>query len=224
MSERGIDYLVSPAKRRLDVAGSIAIGAALVPFYAATGIVSAIDTEYINPIFRQKREGQGGKIFEVVKFRTLAKSLEDLPVKTYGAFDPRAHKIGQFLRQTGIDELPQIVNVIQGNMSLVGMRPLIQADIQYMHDSDPKLYEDWYEYYRRARPGLVGTSQVLRHHFLNGITPELYRESMRMDIEYSESATLGRDLSILMKSPFDMIKANVGVIDNVSPDLGQQAA
>ncbi len=216
MTERGLEYLLSDSKRRLDVVGGIAIAGALLPAMALTGAISMADTRSYHPFFRQQRVGVGGKLFEIIKFRTLAKDKTTEAIRTFGAFDPRASKIGRLIRQTGIDEIPQLVNIIKGDMSLVGPRPLVPQDLEFMADADPKLFVDWYYYYKAVRPGLVGPGQILRHNYLHGKLPELYRESMRQDIDYFERASLGGDIALLARTPLEMFRANVNVIDNTA--------
>jgi lipopolysaccharide/colanic/teichoic acid biosynthesis glycosyltransferase len=222
MSERGLEYLRSRRKRGLDIiGGSALIGLAAVPTIAvAAG--SALDTRHANPFFTQERIGKKG-LFYAYKFRTLPKSIENEPVVTHGTFDPRASKFGQFLRQAGLDEAPQLINVIKGDMSLVGIRPLLQKDIDKMESADRKLFVDWEAAYHLGRPGLLGPSQIMRHHYRDGLTPDLFVKSMRMDVEYIEHASLRYDLKILARSPMDILRANMGVIDNTglrtSPEI-----
>jgi lipopolysaccharide/colanic/teichoic acid biosynthesis glycosyltransferase len=98
-------------------------------------------------------------------------------------------------------------------MSLIGPRPVRGTALDTIREADPALYDEWHEMCLGIKPGLIGLSQIYRHHFtLN--TPALYRNSMRMDLEYAENATLGRDLQLLGSFPIRLLLANIGVVDN----------
>lgn len=208
-----IEYLNSRSKRRLDVLGGTAIATLLMPVGALAGLASSIDTRTLNPIFKQARLGSADKHIEIYKFRTLPKSLESESVETYGTFDPRASKMGMAMRESGIDEMPQLVNVIRGEMSLVGMRPMLEADIDRFKDISPALYRQWYEVYSRTKPGLAGPSQVLRHQY-KVTTDDLYKHSMELDLEYTRTASLRKDLKIIASTPFKMLMARINMVDN----------
>lgn len=209
----GIEYLTSDTKRRLDLIGGSIIAASILPAAAVIGTVAAVDTKDFNPFFEQERLGKGGEPFKALKFRTIAKSA--MSERTYGTFDPRASRIGQLLRQSGLDELPQIRNVIDGSMSLVGARPMVAPDIEFMADAAPHLFDEWHGYYQATRPGLAGPSQAYRHHFRNGISREIYRQSAELDLRYFDTASLTADMKILARAPIDMLLANMEVVENV---------
>jgi lipopolysaccharide/colanic/teichoic acid biosynthesis glycosyltransferase len=84
-----------------------------------------------------------------------------------------------------------------------------------MEFSAPNIFDEWYSYYQAARPGLAGTSQAYRHHYRNGRSQEIYRKSAELDLEYFDKASLTTDLGILASTPFDMLKANIDVIENL---------
>lgn len=220
--KRSLEYLSSDTKRRLDVVGGTAIAAAILPAAAGVGILAGIDTRSLNPFFLQERVGNNGHTFNALKFRTIAKAA--MSDASYGTFDPRATKLGQTLRQTGLDELPQIFNVIKGSMSLVGARPMVEGDIDYMELSAPHIFDEWYAYYQASKPGLAGASQVYRHHFRDGRSREIYRQSAELDLAYFDTASLLKDIQILASTPLDMIRANVGVVENMQAASQQNAA
>lgn len=211
--KHGAEYLTSKTKRRLDVIGGSAIAATILPATVAVGVLASIDTHSINPFFLQERVGGNESPFMALKFRTIAKKA--MSEVSYGTFDPRATKLGQVIRQTGLDELPQIYNVIQGSMSLVGARPMVESDIDYMEFAAPQLFEEWHAYYRVSKPGLAGASQVYRHHFRDGRSKAIYKKSAELDLQYFDQASLATDLRVLARTPIDMIWANVGVVDNL---------
>ena len=127
--KKGIEYLSSNLKREFDIVGGVAVAAAVLPVGLVAGITSALDTHSTNPFFMQERVGKNNAPFMALKFRSIAKTA--IGEESYGTFDPRATKVEQTLRQTGLDELPQIYNVIRGSMSLVGARPMLEADIDF---------------------------------------------------------------------------------------------
>jgi exopolysaccharide biosynthesis polyprenyl glycosylphosphotransferase len=148
--------------------------------------------------FRQERIGQNGRPFKMFKFRSMAVDAEERLAEVLKAQgqevgvmyklkdDPRITKIGKFLRKTSLDELPQFINVLVGDMSVVGPRPQIQEEVnQYTP-----------EYRRRllVKPGITGPWQVSGRNDLS------YKESEKLDIEYVENWTLNGDVSIILKT------------------------
>jgi lipopolysaccharide/colanic/teichoic acid biosynthesis glycosyltransferase len=212
MSNRGHDYLASPTKRRLDILGGLLIGAAFAPAIAATATASAIDTRD-NPFIRQPRVGQGRSSFSVLKIRTLRNSSDSPVTETFGTFDHRASRLGQIIREFGLDEMPQVANVIRGDMSLVGIRPLLEKDFDRMADVDPALFDDWQEAYAAHKPGLTGPGQLYRHHY-RASTDEVYSESMRLDLNYVENASLRSDLALVATTPASLIQAALHTVEN----------
>ena len=215
MSKNGLEYLQSTEKRRLDVIGGLVIASALAPVALATGAASAIDSKRVNPLFIQERlGGKGEQYFNTLKFQTLSKNLGSFASnQTFGTFDPRASRLGQFLRQSGLDEVPQVVNVLKGDMSLVGARPLAAVDIERYETVDSKLFDEWYPSLKVAKAGLMGESQIYRHHY-RFTTDEMVKKSMEMDLKYFETASLKQDLHWIARAPLNMVVANVGVVEN----------
>ncbi len=152
-------------------------------------------------IFGHRRVGRNGREFRCLKFRTmltdgdvvLARTLADDPVAAaeWAANhklrnDPRVTRIGRFLRVTSLDELPQLLNVVRGEMSLVGPRPIVRAEIaRYGRD---------FNYYVRVKPGLTGLWQV------SGRSDTSYRQRIDYDVEYVKTWSLWRDVLILVKT------------------------
>ena len=153
-------------KRSLDLLLTLATGIVAVPLLFALGIAVRLDSP--GPVlFRQQRLGRGGKLFTVYKFRTMAANAEELLEKYLAENpdaqreweesqklkdDPRITKVGLFLRKTSLDELPQLLNVLKGDMSIVGPRPIVDDEIAR--------YGKQYELYIRVRPGITGLWQV----------------------------------------------------------------
>src|SRR4051794_4055816 len=122
MAKHGPEHLRSKNKRLFDIVGGLALAGVLAPPAAAACLVSMVDTGSFNPFYMQERIGQYGVPFTMRKIRTLQKLDEGIPMQTYGTHDPRATRAGQFLRSTCIDESLQALNIIKGDMSLVGLR------------------------------------------------------------------------------------------------------
>ena len=154
-----------------------------------------------NPIFKQKRVGQDGRVFKIYKFRTMrldaAQQLEKILRNDPEAReewerdhklknDPRITPIGHFLRRTSLDELPQLINVLRGQMSLVGPRPIIEDEIP--------AYGEYLDYYQLVRPGITGLWQVSGRNELS------YAERIQLDVWYVRNWSLELDLIILTKT------------------------
>jgi lipopolysaccharide/colanic/teichoic acid biosynthesis glycosyltransferase len=189
------------AKRAVDVAGAVIALAML--WWLMVGIALLIKFTSRGPIlFQQSRRGYRGRLFNVLKFRTMTvdaeQQLVDLESSNESAggvlfklrHDPRVTPVGAILRRYSLDELPQLINVLFGEMSLVGPRPL------QLRDSDKLLVTDPEAYRRRLQvlPGITGPWQV-------GGRSELdYARMVDLDIDYVENWSLGRDLAIICKT------------------------
>lgn len=130
------------------------------------------------PIFKQKRPGLNNKIFTIYKFKTLY----DLPKKN------RESKIGNFLRKTGLDELPQLINVLENSMSIVGPRPLL---VEYL-----KKFTNYEKKRHLVKPGITGLAQV-------NVDPsglKIWKKSIKFDVYYVNNLTFFLDVKILFKT------------------------
>ena len=151
--------------------------------------------------YRHRRIGAGGRTFDCIKFRTmvldsdavLRRVLQQDPTaaEEWAATqklrnDPRVTRLGQFLRRSSLDELPQLLNVLRGEMSLVGPRPIVQAEIAR--------YADNIDYYSETKPGLTGLWQV------SGRSDTSYARRVRLDVWYVRNWTLWHDVAILLKT------------------------
>jgi exopolysaccharide biosynthesis polyprenyl glycosylphosphotransferase len=183
------------AKRALDVVGATLIVFVLLPLLL--GIAIAIKLESRGPVlFRQSRAGRGGKPFDMFKFRTMYADAEQrkpellaLNEMREGVMfkirsDPRVTRVGRTLRRLSLDELPQLRNVLRGEMSLVGPRPLVLPEVQ-------ALAEAWQARRLDLRPGMTGAWQVA------GRSNLTFREMVRLDYQYVAGWTLVRDIEIL---------------------------
>lgn len=150
------------------------------------------------PIYRQKRIGRGGKVFDCLKFRSMVpdaqERLEHLLANDPAARrewavdhklrnDPRITPLGRFIRRTSLDELPQLVNVIVGDMSLVGPRPIVQAET--------KRYGSYLQHYLKVRPGITGVWQV------SGRNDVSYRRRIACDVLYARRRSFRKNLMIM---------------------------
>ena len=144
-------------------------------------------------LFRQRRYGLDGREFTVFKFRTMT-VCEDDEVRQATRDDPRVTRIGRFLRRTSLDELPQLLNVLAGSMSLVGPRPHAVA-----HNEHYRKLVSGYMLRHKVRPGITGLAQV---NGLRGETRDVEKMSQRVryDLEYLKSWSLGLDIRILIKT------------------------
>jgi lipopolysaccharide/colanic/teichoic acid biosynthesis glycosyltransferase len=144
-----------------------------------------------SPFYKQLRAGKNKKTIEVYKLRTMINDADKVgPILTQEN-DPRITKVGWLLRRTSIDELPQIFNVIKGDMSLVGPRPEVIEIVEG--------YDDYQMQVLNYRPGITGIVQV------NGRAALPIPEKLRMDVEYYKDATFWSDLKIIVKTPWTLI-------------------
>jgi len=185
--EPGRTYLV--LKRWMDVIFSVVILLLSAPFLIAAAL--AIRLSGPGPVvFRQVRAGRYGKPFEIVKFRTMVEDAEkDGPAFCSGKRDPRLTPVGRFLRTTHLDEVPQLWNVLRGEMSLVGPRPERPIFVEQFERQLPH-YADRH----RILPGITGLAQI------NGYYHSNAREKLRFDLMYLYHGSIWLDLTILVRT------------------------
>jgi undecaprenyl phosphate N,N'-diacetylbacillosamine 1-phosphate transferase len=135
-----------------------------------------------HPIFKQKRPGLNNKIFTLYKFKTLYDSSKNIPEKN------RQNIIGNFLRKTGLDELPQLFNILENNMSFVGPRPLL---IEYL-----KKYSIYEKKRHSVKPGITGLAQVNPQK--SGV--KSWNKSIKLDVYYAENVSFFLDIKIFFKT------------------------
>ena len=174
-------------KRILDVLLSGIALIILTPIFIIICVLILKDD--FGPIFfKQKRVGKDEKIFEVFKFRTMyinAEKYQKLGVEVTGE-DPRITKLGYFLRRFKLDELPQLYNILKGDMSIIGPRPSLP---DYL-----KIYKDWERERFRVKPGLSGLAQVNGNIYLSRI------KRSRLDVKYVRELSFSLDLKIVLKT------------------------
>jgi len=189
-------------KRTLDIAVSGAMLTLLSPLLAATAALIAIDSG-MPVFFRQKRAGKDGVPFTMLKFRTMVADAEarlgelvDLEKLDEPAFkipdDPRITRAGKLLRRTSLDELPQLINVLRGDMSLVGPRPEEEAVVA--------LYDERQRARLAIKPGLTGPMQVYGRGDLT------FEERLAMERDYLDNLSVAGDLAILLRTPRAIVR------------------
>ena len=162
-----------------------------LPFFPF--VVLAVRLSSPGPIFfRQTRVGMGGRNFTVIKFRTMRTDAEVAGAKWASKDDPRATKVGRFMRKTRIDEIPQLWNVLKGDMGFVGPRPERPEFVPWLSENIP-----YFDLRHMIRPGLTGWAQV-RYGY--GSTLEEAREKLEYDLYYIKHMTLGLDLLIMFET------------------------
>lgn len=192
-------YLDLGFKRFLDIVASSIL---LIPFLLLALLISIILFRDFGKdiFFTQKRVGRNGRNFYLVKFRTMRKDrslgefldsdeLMEWEKKQKMKKDPRVTKLGHFIRKFSLDEIPQLWNVLRGEMSLVGPRPVLQEELR-------KRYGNYSKYYISVRPGLTGSWQTSGRNDLS------YRKRVQLDLEYVKNQSFFGDLKILIKTPF----------------------
>ena len=189
-------------KRVLDLTLSLVLLVACAPLVLLVAVL--VRTTSPGPVlFRQTRVGRGGRPFEMLKFRTMRHGCDDTAHREYVqrlladqadaqqglyklAGDPRVTRLGRLLRRASIDELPQLLNVLKGEMALVGPRPALPFEAE--------LFPAWAAPRYRVAPGLTGLWQVSGRNRLTML------QGLRLDVEYAEHCTFVGDLRILLRT------------------------
>ncbi len=176
----GNAWYLRSGKRTLDLFVAVAMSVLLAPILAAMTVLVFL-TLGRPVLFRQRRPGRGGRPFELLKFRTMREA-------PHGTGDPppdaeRLTTFGKLLRRTSLDELPELWNVLRGDMSLVGPRPLLMEYLPLYSPKQARRHE--------VRPGITGWAQV------NGRNALSWEEKFHLDVEYVDRCSLAMDLRIL---------------------------
>ncbi|PAD22643.1 sugar transferase [Terribacillus saccharophilus] len=188
-------YVLS--KRIIDVVLSFIGLILLLPVFLVVGFLIKLEDKNGSVIFRQERVGKDGKTFSMYKFRSMVANAEDLLENLYSENeangplfkmreDPRVTRVGKFIRKTSLDELPQLINVLKGEMSLVGPRPALPIEVAE------------YNNYQRQRlkvvPGLTCYWQV------GGRSNLSFEEQINLDLRYIENCSLIVDFNLIIKT------------------------
>ncbi|HEY7337726.1 MAG TPA: exopolysaccharide biosynthesis polyprenyl glycosylphosphotransferase [Bryobacteraceae bacterium] len=204
------------AKRCIDISGGLILLLLSTPVLAAVAVAIKLTSE--GPVlFRQSRQGLFGRPFTFLKFRSMYEKNDpkihedyvkrlisgdpDLRPAAAGGErvfkitnDPRITPVGRFLRRTSLDELPQFINVLKGDMSLVGPRPPLSYEVVN--------YAPWHKRRLRTKPGITGLWQV------RGRSKVTFDEMVRLDLQYGRTWSLSLDLKILLQTPWAVLMGN----------------
>lgn len=177
-------------KRGMDFAVAFVALLVLSPLMLIVSILIKLNRD--GPVlFKQKRPGINGKIFTVYKFRTMSVKTHDENGRELSDFE-RMSKIGSLLRKTSVDELPQFINILKGDMSFIGPRPLLTEYLELYTPEQMRRHE--------VRPGISGWAQV------NGRNTITWEEKFRYDVEYVDKMSLKMDIYILIKTVLNVLK------------------
>lgn len=195
-------------KRIIDIIGGLVGIVLLIPITIVLYLISIFSKENKGPIFyEQLRVGKNGKYFRIYKFRTmiigadkiLKKYLEEneeakieFEKNQKLEYDPRITKLGKILRKTSLDEFPQFINVLKGDMSLIGPRPLVEGELD-VHNGNHKLYES-------VKPGITGYWGV------NGRSNTTYEERLELEYYYAKNFSFWLDTKIFFKTIISIVK------------------
>jgi len=191
-------YWQRAIKRVIDIVLSFTAVILLIPFY----IFSAIAVKFSSPgsiLFLQERVGINGRHFKIIKFRTMYINSEAAGPQLSSTNDPRITKIGRFMRKTRLDEFPQFINVLLGDMSLVGPRPERQFYIDQIVKIEPQ-----YLHLNRVRPGITSWGQV-KYGYAENVEQMLQR--MKFDLIYLKNRSLTLDIKIMLYTIIIVLKA-----------------
>ena len=201
-------YIEKAVKRVIDIIAGLVGTILLIPITIGVYIARKILKEDDGPIFYdQIRIGKNGKIFKMYKYRSMVIGADD-KLKEYLAEneeariefeknqklrnDPRITKLGKFLRKTSLDEFPQFINILKGDMSLVGPRPIVDREV--------KLFGNKMKTVHSVRPGLTG------YWAANGRSDTSYDKRVDMEVYYAENFSLALDMKIIFKTIKSVIK------------------
>jgi lipopolysaccharide/colanic/teichoic acid biosynthesis glycosyltransferase len=195
-------------KRVLDLAIALPIGIVVAPLIGA--LAAAVRLESRGPVlFRQERVGRGGRSFEILKLRTLREEAQQAPADyLIGHGDPRITRVGAFLRRWSLDELPQIWNIVRGDMSIVGPRPTLRYQVDQYTDFQRRRLE--------VLPGVTGWAQI---HGRNQLT---WPERIEHDVWYVDHRSLKLDLRILLATPRILLTPGY-IYGDAQGDWGERA-
>ena len=201
-TNNSIFYIVS--KRIIDIIGSLAGLILLSPLFLIVAILIKLEDPKGNIIFSHMRVGKDGRLFPCLKFRSMFANAEEMKknfteeqkreyAETFKLKnDPRITKVGKFIRKTSLDELPQLFNILKGDMTIVGPRPIVIDELEF--------YGECEDYYKAVKPGLTGLWQV------SGRSDTTYDERVDLDMEYVTTRNTFKDLYIIFMTAVKVLK------------------
>lgn len=196
MTLQGEAWVHSPKRRTRDLAFVSALTPAVSPFLVS-GLALSRLIDGPHPLFKQQRVGKDGELFTIYKIRTMPNCHEDTP--SAGTVDSRASKLGRLLRLGAVDELPQVYNILKGDLSVIGPRALIPTEIEDMkHVLPAELFNKWFDVYTSGGPGCVSTFGHLTHASERDIEQSYLRRA-ELDIYDFENASPRHDMQLLFR-------------------------
>ena len=203
----GIKKIEKVLKRGLDILGGICGTLILIPLTAIIWIVNKVTKDNGSIFYTQTRIGKDGKLFTLYKYRSMVVGADEI-LKTYLEEneearkeykkykklknDPRITKIGKFLRKTSLDEFPQFINVLKGDMSLVGPRPYLPREKEEING--------FFKYITSCKPGITGLWQT------RGRSNTTFTDRLSMDMEYYYNHSLKQDIKLIYKTIRNVVK------------------
>ena len=191
-------------KRVIDFIGALVGLILLSPIMLIVAIAIKLEDPKGNIIFGHMRVGKDGKMFPCLKFRSMFSNAEEMKknfteeqkreyAETFKLKDdPRITKVGKFIRKTSLDELPQLFNILKGDMTIVGPRPIVTDELDF--------YGEYEDYYKAVKPGLTGLWQV------SGRSDTTYDERVALDMEYVTTRNTFKDLYIIFMTAIKVLK------------------
>ena len=204
---QGKEKVYEISKRVIDIIGSMVGIVTLVPLTIGVFIAKLITNDKGSVFYTQNRIGKDGKIFKMYKFRSMVVGADDILQEYLNSnteakeeyrinkklkHDPRVTKVGEFIRKTSIDEFPQFINVLKGEMSLVGPRPYLPREINDIGE--------YYPYITSVKPGITGLWQI------SGRSEVSFKKRMDYDVQYYNSYSLKKDMKILFLTTKKILK------------------
>ncbi|SCI44278.1 MULTISPECIES: sugar transferase [unclassified Romboutsia] len=197
-------FIYNFIKRTIDIVGSLLGIVILSPIFLIVALAIKIEDPKGSIIFGHKRVGLNGKQFKCWKFRSMVHNAEEVlktlspeQKKEYSETfklknDPRITKVGNFIRKTSLDELPQLFNILKGEMSIVGPRPIVTKELDF--------YGEYAGYFMSIKPGLTGLWQV------SGRSDTTYDERVELDMEYIIRRNTLLDIYIIFMTAIKVVK------------------
>lgn len=185
-------------KRWFDIVCSVIALVVFGPLMVLIAVLIRLDSPG-DPIFRQRRVGYRGRVFQMLKFRTMQTEVDPYGVSPHAGSDPRLTRLGRYLRERSLDELPQLFNVLTGTMSLIGPRPLYERQAA-----------KWNAHQRRrleVRPGITGYAQVF------GRGTITHEDKIDLDVYYVEHWNFALDLKILGKTVLSILGGHADIYE-----------
>lgn len=213
------EIYIQTTKRLFDLFLALVLSLVFFPICVVVAILIVLDSE--GPIFADtpERVGKGGKLFKMFKFRSMIKNAHQLlrqdpqfkelyekyKKSSYKLYDdPRVTRIGRFIRKYSLDEVPQLLNIFKGEMSLVGPRAYYPDEIKEQLKKHPRA-KDYLNTVLKVRPGITGYWQVY------GRSEVHFDRRIRMDANYVKKTSLWYDIKIILKTPWAMISGKGAV-------------